>query len=481
MRTLSFLVALALSACSGSPGSDAGAGLDASTETDAGIDAASPDAGTDAGPPPPTVGEALGAAGFDTLDGRFEAVDLSTCCEEGRSCSGNNPSSPYLTFTLPRAPGQTVPNFDEAPDGTSAAVRVREDEALVLVGRTPPSVRYFGFTPYLFDRDYAGARRVPFASLGETLNHEAIGVEGGADVYDRPFAIVATGNATTEARVRAALVESGLPDEAINLVTLDPRLVTFGIDEPADTIGLLARVALFDDPAAGMAWVADPDATLLRVTPSEPIAPDPLPSPPARPEDTSVDETTGPLPAALDRLEAAVRAAHTADAVRLYTASDGSADPEGCIETGAPCFGDNRDALYPGLGLDGFAILGRDSVYVIGVDHVATGKATYASASVYAFSHLVGVAAVTSEDWAGSAERFLPGDPDASSLFAWRIARDCTGDAFCLEVPTGTCPDGAGLLQVLTVVFRVYVEPGHATAPDPALLVRERVLHVRGP
>lgn len=485
MRHAFLSLGLALTACSGSPGVDGGSGsMDAATD-DAGTaapDAATPtDASSELDASLPGLRETMAAEGLDTLDGRFEAVDLSMCCEMGRSCSGNNPSSPYLSFYLPRGPGQTAPNFDEASDGTSPGFRMRQDEAVVLVGRTPPDVRYFGFTPYLLERDYDGTRRVPFASLGETLNPETIRVEGGPEVYDRPFALVMTGNATTEARVRSALVASGVPDEAINLVTLDPSVVAFGLDEPADTLSLLARVALFADRAAGAAWVTDPGATLLRVTPSTPLAPDPLASPPARPKDATVDETRDGLPAALDRLEAAIRAAHPGDAVRSYPANEGTADPEACIETGAPCLGDNRDALHPSLGAEAFTILNRDSVYVIGVDHVATGKATYASASVYALSHLVGVAAVTSEDWSGSAERFLPGDPDASALFAWRVARDCAGDAYCLEVPTGTCPSGAGLLQLLTVVFRVYVEPGHATAPDPGLLVRERVLHVRAP
>lgn len=491
MRIASAAGCLVLAFCAGCSdppgGMDAGPGVDAGpadaggSGADAGpaADAARADAGaTDAGAAPPTPREALAAAGFDLADATLEPIDLEDCCMTGNSCSGNNPSSPYLTLYVPRGPGQTVANFEERPDGTSPAFRMREDEAIVLIGTTPPSSAYFGFTPYLFDRDYGATRRVPFASLSETLNHETIGVDG-AGVFSSRFAMVLTGNATTEARVRDALVAAGLPTEAINLLTLDPRLVRFGLDDAGDTVGMLGRVALFDDPAAGQAWVTAPGAQVLRVSPSEPLAADPLPSPPARPKDDSVDETAGALAAALDRLEAAIRGAHAGDAIRRWETSTTDLDPEPCITNGTPCLGDNRDAVYTGLGGTTFTILRNDSVYVIGVDHTVTGKATYASASLYALSHLVGVAAVTSADWAGSAERFLPGDPDASSLFAWRLARDCAGDPYCLEVPTGMCPDGAGLLQLLTITFRAYVEPGTATAPDPALLVPERVLHLR--
>lgn len=481
-------LALLLVACSGAADSDAGGpGLDAGADAaalpeDAGAaDAdASDSAAPEGGAPTPTPREALEAAGFDLADGELRAIDLEDCCATGRSCSGNNPSSPYLAVYLPRGPGQTAPNFKERPDGTSSGVRLREDEAVVLVGRTPPPVAYFGFTPYLVDGDYGtGTRRVPFASLTETLNHETVGVDG-PDPYGERFAIVATGNATTEARVRAALIEAGYPTEAINLITVDPRLFTFGLDDSADTFGLLCRVALFDDPVAGQAWVDDPGATVLRVTPATPGAPDPLPSPLARPKNTTVDENAGgTLEAALDRLEAAIQATHAGDTISQYVTNAGTFDSETCIENGTPCLGDNRDALYPGLGTTAFRIGNGDSVYVLGVDHTVTGKATYASASVYALSHLLGLAAATSADWRGSAVRFLPDDPDAASLFAYRFARDCTGDAWCVEVPTGACPDGAGLLQMLTVVFRIYVEPGTATAPDPGLVVRDRVLYVR--
>ena len=419
---------------------------------------------------------ALSAAGFDVQPASFEAIDLAGCCDTGRSCSGNNPTSPYLAVYAPRGPGQTVTNTSERADGTAGSYRLREDEAIVLVGTTPPPAAYFGLTPYLMSRANAGGTQESvFASLSETLNDAVVHVDG-ATAFSSAFAVIATGDRTTDASVRAALQAAGISASALNTITFDASVVRFGLDATDDELGLLFRYALPVDRTAGQAWVASPGLTVLRVTPRSATT-DPLPSPTARPKGTSTEGAT--LSAALDRLEAAIRADAAGHTIRDFTVTAGDVDPAMCIAGLTSCAGDNRDTVYPHTGI--FTLGARDSVWVLGVDHAATGKATYANASVYSVEHLAGLVSVTSHDWAGSASVWLPGDPDAASLFAWRIARDCTGDAHCLEVPTTACPTGAALGAPLTIAFRAYLEPGTGTGPDPATLVRERSFLVQGP
>jgi len=448
---------------------DDAASVDASVEAAIPIDTSpAPDAGSLAG--------ALSAAGFDVQTATFEAIDLAGCCDTGRSCSGNNPTSPYLAVYAPRGPGQTVANTIERADGTAGSYRLREDEAIVLVGTTPPPAAYFGLTPYLMSRaNTAGVQTSVFASLGETLNDAVIHVDG-ATAFSSPFAVVATGDHTTDTSVRTALEAAGISPSALSTITFDASVVRFGLDANDDELGLLFRYALPVDHTAGQAWVASPGVTVLRVTPRT-ASSDPLPSPTARAKGTSTESAT--LSAALDRLEAAIRASAAGHSIRDFTVTEGDVDPAMCIAGLTSCAGDNRDTIYPHTGV--FTLGARDSVWVLGVDHAATGKATYANASVYSVEHLAGLVSVTSHEWAGSASVWLPGDPDAASLFAWRIARDCTGDSHCLEVPTTACPTGAALTAPLTLAFRAYLEPGTGTGPDPATLVRERSFLVQGP
>ncbi len=488
--------ALAAGCQRGSSTPDAtGASDAAATAADGDQTTGSPDAygatpGADASAALPDVAglrAAFEEAGFVVQEAAWRPIDLSDCCAPGKSCSGNNPSSPYLEFATPRAPGQTVPNEREDDGGLSPSFHLRADEAFVLIGRTPPTARYFGITPYLVDRWYDGIERIPFASLTDTLNHEVIRTLGTGDSpFGRPFVLVATGNAATLDAVEAVFADHGISKGDVNVIVFDPSQVHFGLEATDDTLAVLTRVAVFADPEAGEAWVQHPDGTLWRLTPATPLPDTPLAAPAPRPPASSPDEHDLGLDAALDALEDALRGRHPGAKLRTLQASFVDAKPATCIQTGASCLGDNRDAAYALMveGLQGaFTLRSGDSAYVFGVDHVATGKATYANASLYVLSHLAGLRAVSDEEWAGTAAAAFPDVPHADSLFVWRLARSCSDgvspDIPCTEIPFAPCPEGANQANLLTVSFRAYLEPGRKTAPRSDLLVPGRVLLAR--
>jgi hypothetical protein len=45
----------------------------------------------------------------------------------------------------------------------------------------------------------------------------------------------------------------------------------------------------------------------------------------------------------------------------------------------------------------------------------------------------------------GTAEEYLPGNPAAKYLYVWKMARNCSGEVNCTEVPTGPGSYGIGL------------------------------------
>ena len=430
----------------------------------------------DAGPLQRSVEAALAADGFSIGSGRFEILDLTDCCMQGRNCSGNNPSSPYGSFRVPRAPGQTVPNAREDASGRSDVVRLRADEALLYLGQTPPRAVYFGYTPYLMDRDDgAGGRRSAFASLSETLNSHVIATAG-ADAFAGQVAIIATPDAATEARVRAALLAGGWPAGAINTIVFDPTLARFGLEQAADTFAILFRVALWADAGAGAAFLARPPGVVLRLTPAtQAPAPQPFARPAARPKNAGGSEAG--LRTSVDALGAAIAARYAATHVgSALEVTGGVPDPDACIMGTSSCAGDNRNTNYPATRFFQWLEGPDDFLVVYGVDHQVTRKASYASVSVYALQHLVGVASVTSRDWAGSAADYVPASPQVGSLYAWKIKRDCGSEAHCLSVPVAMCPSGIEAGRLSTLAFRTYVEPGYATAPDVATLELDRVM-----
>lgn len=414
----------------------------------------------------------LVAPGFTVKAGSFEFLDLTDCCDT--SCSGNNPSSPYAALFVPPAPGQP-PEPHARPDGLSSQWRLGQDEAIVFVGPTPPRAAYFGFTPYLMERaDAQGTRKTIFASLSETLNQLVIGTEGDGVFEQRTAVIVAT-NRTTATRVEDALVASGIPARAINLVTLDPAIGRFGFGATADTFGVLFRLALVEDEAKKLAYLMNPGAAVYRLTPTTPIAAAPLPSPVARPKATSPSEAA--LEPAVQRLQSAIVAAYPAYRSRVVTVGEGTPDPAACIANLTPCAGDNRDTNYPGSSPRRVFERDTDFYIVFGVDHQRSGKTVYSNASVYALDKLVGLASVASDEYPGSARKYLPLDPSAPALYAWKIARTCAaGEPFCLAIPKGTCPTGMPNGALGTITFRTYLEPSSKTAPLTTTLVPDRIL-----
>jgi hypothetical protein len=420
--------------------------------------------------------QAFAEKGFGAALGSFHVIDLASCCDEGKSCSGNNPTSPYGAFYVPPSPGQTVPEEQPGEDGTSNSFRLRPDEAVVYVGQTPPLAAYFGFTAYLVSRTYDGERRTPFASLGETLNNGVVEAATGAP-FDAPIAVIVTADATTEDNARAALALAGIDAATIHTLVIDPAAGDLGLEADDSTYGVLFRYALPADAAAGAQYLAAIPGALYRLTPTEAGEPSFLSPEPPRTKSTAVEDAD--LATALDDLESVIRAAHPEVQAQSMIVSKGEPDPQACIDVGSGCAGDNRDTNYPATLPQPFFTDAGEFYMVIGVDHRSVGKVSYSNFSFYAIDHLVGITGVSDIDFAGSAVAWLPNEPLADELFAWKIARNCGGDTACTEIPVGSCPDGIPDSAIAAIAFRTYLEPVTNTAPDVDTLVPSRVLRFR--
>jgi len=418
---------------------------------------------------------ALVASGFDTQKGSFEFLDMSQCCSM-TSCFGNNPSSPYAAIKLGRGAGQTAANIGEDSDQKSVSWRLRGDEAVVLVGKTPPKAAYFGYTLYLFDRAAGAKRELLFASLGDTINNLSIATDDAKSSFERTTALIITANATSEKKAREALVASGLAASAINTMPIPTPLAHVGLEDGADTFNIELRVALVDDAAKRDAYLASPGATVFRVTPKTPTADAPYETPTLRKHGTGTNEAS--LQASLDKLHAAIlakHAGHTVNEINVAVKTPFEVDQFGpyCIEKNVNCNGDNHDTLYPLT--DPFYLPSGDEQFAIvwGVNHEASGKTSYSSFTLYDLTKAMGVVSVDSRKLAGSAADYIPNDPNVSKLYAYKVARSCKGAAHCVEVPTA-CP-GVALDKVTAIAFRTYLEPSTKTSPDPKELLLDHV------
>ena len=422
---------------------------------------------------------ALERDGFTVQKGTFQAFDLvARCCQGEIPCNYNNPTSPYAVYTLPQSPGQKGQKAEGYYDGWPVTWRLRPDEAVIFVGKTPPPASYFGFESYLASR-YNGTEqdRIPIlGSLGDTLNHLTIKtrcVEGAVrPPFDCETMIVTTADKGIDERVRKAARRAGYPPTMINTQVIPADLVKLGVLDEADTLMLLARVALFDDEQAGTAYMNNPGATVFRVTPGTPAELEPFAVPRIRVRGTGKTELD--LMGSLNDLRQAILAAYGVMSATMLDTTTWIEEGLECIQRETMCFADNRDTTY--LKTSEFFLPDDPNVFVIvyGVNHQLVGKATYSSFSVYGTQSQVGVAAVPSVLLQGSADDYIPGHPSADYLYAWKIARSCGSDLHCLEIPSG-CP-GVAMNESAFLGFRAYLERATHVGPAYSELLWDRAI-----
>jgi hypothetical protein len=419
--------------------------------------------------------------GYIVQTGQIRFFRIEDCLAV-ESCVGNNPSSPYGMYCFPPAPGDTVARQAEPPCPSDSNLRwvwrLRPDEALVFLGKTPPTARYFSFRSYLFSRQGWFWRRPLFASLGDTLNLEVIATAGtpfgaAGDPFTAETVVISTADRRLDATLRELLTSRGAPQAIINTDIIPAALTHLGLEKKSDDFAMLFRVALFADPTAGQRYLREPPATILRVTPEAPSAIDPFPVPPLRPRGTHTSEAW--LRPALDELVVAVKARYPHLRVRKRRTVTFDLSGRQCLERGTPCLGDNPDTIYNASIPTWLGDHAQDFLVAVGINHQKTGKARYLNLAVYHTKRLMGVGAVTDREVADSANLYLPQHPLQSYLYAYKFARDCQGEPFCFSVPTGQL--GVPLDEALNIIERPYLEPLTRTGPLPDQLVHPQVLH----
>ena len=429
---------------------------------------------------------ALEDDGFIVQQGKLGYINLIELYNSGLTddCTGNNPSSPYLTYFLPAAPGQVLKNLltdaplDPEHQGLWVTNRLRPDEAVVYVGKTPPDCSYFSYRSYLMHRFFPeeeSYKRI-FAELGDTLNNLTIKTDGAEqDPFDRNTIIVTTADKGIDERVRAAAQSAGYSPASMNTDVIPSTLVRMGLDEEADIFSWIVRAAFFHDKEAGEGFIEDPPGVLLRVTPKDPVQLDPYQVPPLRVRGTGRTELN--LMGALNDLREAILKRHGALQTREMVTSVWLYEGYDAIQRGIDILGPNRDAIY--LRTEPFILKDDPNEFVIlyGINHAVTGKATYSSCSVYGKKVLNGVGAVASPQLVGTAEDYLPGHPEAKYLYVWKVSRSDGDDAHTLQVPWGVKAYGIELGQEAFIGYRMYLEPATKVGPIWSEIIYDRAIH----
>jgi hypothetical protein len=456
--------------------------------------------------------QALEKDGFTVQQGRIGYFDAIKVYNLGLlPCAlGNNPTTKYLTCFVPPAPGHKVPELFAKialslgiSQNTSAFWNIGPDEAIVFVGRTPPDCKYFCYDAEMLFTTYRNESRWIWTCLGDPLNNLVIKTEGTPDgqpgnPFNQTTVVITTADKGIDRRIRAAAQSAGYPDDIANTQVIPSTMLNMGLENSSDTFAVFIRPALFQDQQAGDAYINRVPAAILRITPNASTQLDPYGIPTLRVRGTGTTEFG--LLDDLNKLREAILNKYNAlNATELPTGRWLTEQNTG-LQTGINTFGPNNDCCYlwtanqpvtspmpPFSSLlqyyeflrNPLITLGNETnefIIVYGVNHVATGKCTYSNFAPYGADIWNGVGAIHNTELAGTAEEYLPDNPNAKYLYVYKIARHANGDPHCLEVPYG--PGGYGIQtnQPLFIAWRLYMENATKIGPAYSEIVYDRAI-----
>lgn len=280
----------------------------------------------------------------------------------------------------------------------------------------------------------------------------------------------------------ASILRTVLPSTALNALPLPGQLLNLGMSSTADTVSYMGRFALFQNETAGLEYLNSPPGYVLLATPSFIPAAALFPYPSFRPYANLTNENY--LNQSLNNLKAAVISTYANIPYNVSNATDAEAlinyqNGFSCINLTLNCNGDNRDARYFGVSDIILGNSSNDFLYVIGVIHNTTGKATYSNVAFYNQNQSLGVVAVADDNLRNTSLRFIPDDPNNIHVYAIKAARTCaTNETNCVTIPV-TFP-GVPLDAPINIIERVYVEPSSNVAPLAGTCLLPIVIHFKG-
>ena len=215
--------------------------------------------------------EELENAGFSLHEGKVEYIDLVKQCCEGKvpDTLANNPW-PNAYLTLKNLTPESYPQLSYPP----WIWQLGKDEAIVLVGQTPPAVAYFSYQSFMVSPPYDGNETPPpfpgieprmGIALGDTTNIATIHTID-ADKFNSSIIYIITGHRETEQRVRAAALAAGYPATIINVEAISPVIAPLGIGPSGSAFYMAQRNAMPQDQAALEDYIKNPPYRVFRVT-----------------------------------------------------------------------------------------------------------------------------------------------------------------------------------------------------------------------
>jgi hypothetical protein len=434
-------------------------------------------------PPASQLASALLDSGYSVRMGEANKQFPIQYCLTGYTpnANGNNVGVPYFGIQLPPPPG--LDSLYSIP----LNYNIRSDEAVILIGKTPPKCKYFSYRSYLMNRYYdfppPPKRKKINASLGETTSLYRMRPDLPLDsMFSRKFAIIMAADSILAMQVKNIILDAS-PEIAaadIHFDILPPDdLFRCGIAPTADWTNFLHRVSLFDDTAAQNAYMNQPPLEVIQVTRTAPAPQVPFSFHPLLPTASGITEFN--LFPNVETLENGIYDTYHASYDIIWLSSTPfNLGSYTAIQQGVDALGDNHDCLYTFT--NDFLLGENDIAIAYGVDHTQTGQAVYNNVILYGKEYFDGFGGITNMMMAKSARQFISDTLIADRMYAYCFSRHpVPGNPYVFIVPSdsnntlsGINPDDAAFLCT-----RTYVNSITKISPDPLEVVIDRFVLLR--
>jgi hypothetical protein len=397
------------------------------------------------------------------------------------NANGNNVGVPYFGLQLP-----PPPNMDSLFSVTTV-FNFNEDEAVVIIGKTPPQCTYYSYRSYLFTRfeefPPSSTRIKLNASLGETNSLYRMRPDLPVDsMFGRKFALIMAGDSLIAMNIKNTILtttpEIAAADIHFDILPAD-GLFQFGTSPMSDWGMFLHRVSLITDSAAQNNYVNNPPVEILRLTPRQ-TPPQVLFSiHPFLSRSSGINEFY--LLPDMNLLEQGIyNTYHTNYNIIWLQPSPWVIEGFSAIQQGLDALGDNHDALY--IETSDFQFRDNDIVLTYGVNHQLTGQSVYTNATIYGTKYMAGYGGITNYQMEKSARQFVADTSIADLLFAYGFARHpVTGNPFVYIVPSDTngTMEGINVNDTAKMGFRLYVNSITKIGPDPLEVILDQAVLLR--
>ena len=429
-------------------------------------------------PPALPVATALQDSGYTVRMGEMNKQYPVEYCVTGYTpnANGNNVGVPYFGIQLPPPPGL------DSLYSNPLMYNVRSDEAVILIGKTPPKCKYFSYRSYLFNRYYdfppPPKRKKINASLGETTSLHRMRPDLPLDsMFSRKFALIMSADSILAMQVKSIILGATSEIAAADIhfdILPSGDLFRCGTGPTSDWTNILHRASLFEDTVAENNYMNHLPLEVIQVTRTEPVPHVPFSLHPFLPTSSGITELN--LFPNVELLEDGLyNTYHNNYDIIWLSSTPFNLGSFTAIQQGVDALGDNHDCLYTFT--NDFQLGENDIAVSYGVDHTQTGQAVYDNIILYGKKYFDGFGGITNSMMEHSARLFVSDTSVADKLFTYCFSRHpVPGNPYVFIVPadTNNTLSGINVDDTAFLCTRTYVNSLTKISPDPLEVVIDR-------